>query len=74
MTKTQRKTQHQKLDNITKDVVDLKIGIAKLETSVSYLNKFLWAVVGVTVINALESMFGLFTNHVAHWITILFGR
>lgn len=61
-------TQHEKLDKVIEDVNDIKVQVGKLTTCVDYLNKFLWMVMGVTVIGVLEDVFKLFTNHVPHWL------
>lgn len=73
MPAAKRLTQHQKLDNLTTEVTELKVGQAELRVSITYINKFLWMIVGVTTIGTLESVFKLFTNHLPHWIAVLKG-
>jgi len=50
------------------EIQNLKISLAEVRTSVDYLNKFMWAVLGVTVLNTLESCFKLVSNHITHLI------
>ncbi|MDD5218991.1 MAG: hypothetical protein PHV11_00285 [Candidatus Bipolaricaulis sp.] len=60
--------QTEKLDNLIIDVQTLRVGLAELKVSVGYLNKFMWAVLGATVVNLLESSFKIVSNHLTHFI------